>query len=252
MKGIPGGLTVAPSPPSSPHSRRCEECGQSVPGPRQRFCRDCSKRRFYRSHFDYNRRPFEAGLIVNRQERTSISWPLELPPPDLIYLLRIAIPYDRIYSKNSANKIGGGRFYTNREVLAARDALMLLIRSSSADHSWKIRKTYIDILVQKPHHWGDAVNVIDTICDAVKQAIGVDDRWFSLRRVEWQITKENPRIYIGIGQEEGGDQFPCRACGSILDMIRFHNSYERGKKINAICCCCRAARSKIARRHFHA
>ena len=79
-------------------------------------------------------------------------------------------------------------------------------------------KVWIDIFVQKPDHRGDAINFLDLIADAIKEAIGIDDRWFSIRRIDWQIVKEKPRIFIGIGQDEQDlfDAKICSYCGRIL------------------------------------
>jgi uncharacterized Zn-finger protein len=85
-------------------------------------------------------------------------------------------------------------------------------------------KVWIDIFVQKPDHRGDAINFVDLIADAIKVAIGIDDRWFSIRRVDWQIVKENPRIFIGIGQQDLFDSKICSYCGRILPEKNFSKS----------------------------
>jgi hypothetical protein len=77
-------------------------------------------------------------------------------------------------------------------------------------------KVWLDILVQKPNNRGDAVNLLDSICDVVKEAIGIDDRYFSIRRLDWEIVKKDPLIYIGIGQEISEHHFCCTYCGRMV------------------------------------
>lgn len=51
----------------------------------------------------------------------------------------------------------------------------------------------------KPDHRLDAINFLDGIADGVKDAIGIDDRYFSAT-IDWSIDKQNPRIEVFIRQ----------------------------------------------------
>lgn len=108
-------------------------------------------------------------------------------------------------------------------------------------------KVWIDILVQKPDHRGDAVNVIDLVCDALKDALPVDDRWFCIRRLDWEIAKENPRLFIGIGQASDQDCQICSYCGQIKELEAFNRSRSRPLGVGRECKDCRRAGRLLAR-----
>lgn len=239
---------------------QCQGCGAILERQKRRgvvVCGKCSKARFYGSREGYHERPYTYGLTVNAGQRVSSDWAKELPRPVIATQLMVAFPFDRVYSKNVANKVGYGRLYTNGDVREARSSLAERIATASCEAGvqWASRKTYVDILVEKKYAWGDAINVVDTLCDAIKVGIGVDDRWFAIGRLDWSIAKVDPLIYLGIGQEAGGDQIICRACGGMFDLVRFSKKAAEGRSTarqhNSICCCCRAARSKNPLGHLH-
>lgn len=109
-------------------------------------------------------------------------------------------------------------------------------------------RVWLDILVQKPNQRGDAVNFVDLICDAAKSAIGIDDRWFSIRRLDWQIVKDDPKIYIGIGQEDVPAVQACSSCGRLLPFSEFHKNTRLQNGVSRNCKECSSARVKSPRR----
>ncbi len=115
-------------------------------------------------------------------------------------------------------------------------------------------KVWLDILVQKPNHKGDAVNVVDLICDAVKEAVGVDDRWFSIRRLDWEIVKENPRLFVGIGQDSDVDSQVCSYCGQIKPFEEFGQRKRSRLGIGRECRECRRRGRELSKtlRTIHA
>jgi Holliday junction resolvase RusA-like endonuclease len=132
-------------------------------------------------------------------------------------LLRVAIPFDYAASKNAVWRTGrGGHVYARKESVAFRHELTAMIGDSAEGRVWYQRKTYIDVFVEKPNHRGDATNVLDLVCDAIKDAIGVDDRWYAITRLDWSIVKVDPRIIVGIRQCGFGDQQVCSHCGRAL------------------------------------
>ena len=63
-------------------------------------------------------------------------------------------------------------------------------------------KVWLDIVVVLRVHNADALNVLDTVADAVARGIGVDDRWFAVRRLDWGIDPDSqPTLYLTVGQE---------------------------------------------------
>ena len=248
----------------------CKTCNAITPrtSPVQKYCRKCSEdktaerqRKWAAQHplsseqVAKNMRTLQMrremqGAILNRDETASILWTHQFPEPDLAVHVRVAMPFDYLMSKNALWNIGRGHHvYIRKESALLSIVLQNIIRSASRDRVWKQRKIYLDIFVQKPNNKGDAINVLDFVADAVKKAIGVDDRWFCLRRLDWQIVKENPRLYVGIGQEEGEDQIACSFCGRILTLDNFWKDKAEKMGVSRECKeCSRVVSSRKAKR----
>ena len=109
-------------------------------------------------------------------------------------------------------------------------------------------KLWIDIYVQKPRQNGDAVNFVDMVCDAVKDAIPLDDRWYSIRSVDWQIVKHEPMIFVGVGQETGINVQACSSCGRLLTFDLFHRHKGLRHGIGRNCRDCMAVKSHSKKR----
>lgn len=155
------------------------------------------------------------GASLSVEARRGPTWYAD-SEPCVHKLLRVAVPFDYSLSKNSLwSNTAKGHVFMRAEIKAARRAIALCIKSTAKRTGFKVftGKVWIDLLVQKPDHRGDAVNVLDMVCDAAKDALGVDDRWFSVRRLDWEIVKVDPLIYIGISQEITEDHRVCSCCG---------------------------------------
>lgn len=226
----------------------CIDCGGSAPrrGPMQKYCEPCSEKRdLTRKRIWSSNNPLTKAQIERRREnrqqdksrvigiwteRNQVAantigyW----PEVELAWLIRIAVPFSYNLSKNAIfTSTKWGHVALRRESRACRDEITQLLREAVRDIKPKQNKLWVDIYVQKPNHRGDAVNVVDLVCDAVKDAIGIDDRWFCIRRIDWQIVKDEPRLFIGIGQEECVDSKVCSYCGLIMGAENFgKNSRE--------------------------
>jgi hypothetical protein len=158
----------------------------------------------------------ENGKIISDNDRFSI---LDEVRPKLKWVFRFFYPFSYNLSKNALlgkSKYGG--MYKKTEARKAQDEIIGIIEKGLSDNNIKIAKNklWIKFLVEKPNQKGDAINVIDTICDAIKKAIKLDDRWFSIRGLDWKIVKENPNVLIEIGQESDEDVGICLYCGRLL------------------------------------
>lgn len=156
----------------------------------------------------------------------SPSWEANGVGRDLAWLVRVAVPFDYSLSKNAmwSMRGGGGHVFLRQKARGARNAVR--DRVAAAVRMSKIRpvdaKVFVDIFVQKPDNKGDAINVVDSVCDGVKDAIGIDDRWFCLRGLDWEVVKSGtPRIWIGVGQEVTEHHRVCSCCGRILPLDAF-------------------------------
>ncbi len=242
----------------------CATCGKPAvrTGPKQKYCPKCSdeaadKRRAKWSNANpgrTGRKSYQAqkslmvnkGVQLNRSERLNLmNWYYE---PDLVWLQRVAIPFSWAGSKNHIWSLAQkGHLYLRQESKKVRADLAAMLRAAiNKDDEIKIvqNKVWIDILIQKPNHRGDAANFIDLICDAIKDAIGLDDRWYCIRRLDWQIVKTNPHIFVGIGQEAIEPCQVCSHCGRILPWQSFQKNKSARSGHTRACRECSSARTR--------
>lgn len=224
----------------------CQQCGanEKKRGTTQIYCYSCSRERArirgrkwakknkpapnharvsanYAAKYD---RMVVVGGEISKSERLGI---FDTPKAiDYKWKTTIAVPYSLDASKNRMYCIGRQRrIFLRSSVRAYRKLVVDAVRAAVLSNPGlvKTNKVWISLFVQKTNHKSDAINVIDTLADAIKDAIGVDDRWFCLDRVDWQIVKgEDPMVFISIGQEDVGDARACSFCGRILSLGHFH------------------------------
>lgn len=236
---------------------KCETCGTECPrtGPVQKYCRDCSEKRDVirkRLHARKNpqsaeytskqaaiqrSRAIENGIDRSARSALGITW---YEDPKLKWIARFMVPFTYAASKN--------HIYTCRRVGHVQlreesNSILKLIaeqtRAISTAQKVVQAKVWIDMLVQKTNHKGDAINVIELVCDGIKEGLGVDDRWFCIRRLDWQIVKTDPQIIIGIGQEVLTDRQVCSYCGRILKLSRFAKAKDKPLGVGRECKACR-------------
>jgi hypothetical protein len=155
------------------------------------------------------------------------------------------VPFSWSGSKNHIfSKTARGHVFMRSESRAFRYEITQRIRRSVANQRVWQNKLWVDIFVQKPTHRGDAANFLDLVCDAVKDAIPLDDRWYSIRHIDWQISKSDPRIYIGIGQEDCVDVQACSTCGRLLSFENFGKNRSMASGVGRVCNDCRLAKRR--------
>ncbi len=181
----------------------------------------------------------EAGKVRSQGQAETIAWDAGAPA-GLAWHVRFAIPFSYLASKNAIYRTtGDGHVFVRREARAFRDELTLLVKGMCQTHNVVQAKVWIDILVQKPNHRGDAINVVDLVADAIKDGLGVDDRWFCIRRLDWQIVKEDPQIIVGIGQAARSHRQVCSHCGLILKLGKFNKKKSAPMGVDRACVKCR-------------
>ncbi len=248
----------------------CADCGVQAPktGPTQKYCRPCSEKRdlarkklwvrenppsaeqALRNADEAGRRKElskVAGATSNRTAASNIAW-YEDDGPDLLWNVRAAVPFTYAASKNHIYTMcRTGHVALRREARQIRQAIVLSLRQGLHCIRVAHNKVWIDILVQKPNHKGDAVNVVDLVCDAVKEAVGIDDRWFSIRRLDWEIVKSNPRLFVGVGQDSDIDCQICSYCGQIKPFSEFNRHKRSPLGIGRECRQCRCQGRRLAK-----
>jgi len=238
----------------------CEVCGKEFvkSGPVQKYCTACSAERDKQRKREWAKKNAAKVAASNRERvRKNYSWESKLwkevglerslPPltatdameyelPDFRKRVWFYIPYSRGLSKNALWSLDPSRshVYVRREVKQLKEQIAWHLRTN--DIEWHQGKVWIDILVEKPDHKSDAINLVDTICDAVKEGLGIDDRWFAIRRVDWRIVKSEPRVWIGVGQEVEEHHLVCSSCGRVLPITEFprhkNGPFGRSRRCN--------------------
>lgn len=235
----------------------CTDCGATVlrRSPNQMYCPECSGKRDTERKAGWAKRNPQTprpdayarqrsavvagGVERSVDNRVGIAWMDGVSDDDFRQLVRVAIPFDWAASKNAVWRNGrGGHVYARAEGVAVREQLASKIKHAGGE--WFQGKVWIDIFVEKPNHRGDATNVVDLVCDAVKDAIGVDDRWYSLRRVDWAIVKTDPKIYVGVAQAVDEHHQACSHCGRVLTLDEFGSNRSTKTGRSRVCRDCSA------------
>lgn len=217
---IPGFICAACGKPAVRKlrtQRYCPECSDAKHAGQKEAARGTSPRRKIADHA--KRR---AAAIVSVEARESMAWDAN-EALGIHRLIRVAIPFTYRMSKNATWSMGErrGHVFVRQEIKRLRAGLSTLIVSALGGVPFLEGRLWIDILVEKPNHRGDAINMIDGVCDAVKVATGIDDRWYSIRRVDWRVVKTEPRIIVGIGQAITEPERVCSYCGTVKPLTSF-------------------------------
>lgn len=247
----------------------CLNCGKETPkrGPSQKYCPECSAQKDRERKLKWaknnpqtwneelsakrkeeEKRRKQLGAEKSKENAANICWPAKESEADsLTNLIRVSIPFSYNFSKNSVWSLGNtkGHVYARREANEAREQLAWLIKK--AGKQWYEGKVWIDIFVEKPDMRGDAINVIDLVCDAVKDAIGIDDRWYCIRRLDWAVVKDNPKIYVGVGQAIKEHHRICSTCGRLLPLTEFNK--QKGVRLGRARVCKEC--SKALKKNLH-
>lgn len=220
----------------------CSRCGNVAQrtGNFQKYCRPCSEtanaefvekqrqKRLLRSP-EALKKKYSAlvaiGAGISGKSNQSITELWHTRNVNTAWLVRVNLPFTYSASKNAVHAVGrGGHIFNRSKSNAFRDQLVMLLRSALIGTKIFNNKVWVNIFVQKPDHKGDAVNVIDVVCDAVKVAIKLDDRWFSIRRLDWEVQKNDPQIFVGVSQEHALDAQICSYCGRLLPFDHFRKN----------------------------
>lgn len=242
----------------------CSDCGviEAKTGTRQFYCKACAKERKKMVAREYAKRAypktmqktidrnkarvvrFKAESVErSRESATSIADIVREIEPE--WVVRTHVPFLRWGSKNA---YAGGSGFSPKEACDMqrqwRCQLSEKIRYAVTSVTIKQNKLWVDIFVQKTSAKSDAVNFVDVVCDAIKDAIDLDDRWFCIRRVDWEIVKSNPRIYVGLSQENIENAQACSYCGRLLPFSNFSKRARLKFGIDRVCRDCRTDKKK--------
>lgn len=240
----------------------CQKCDAEIlrKNPAQKYCVSCSEEvsratkskwakanpqpakspeQIKQAYTMRRKRAIAIGKAASIENQTPVSWDCS-EPIDWIWSVRVAVPFTYAFSKNHIYRMGRtGHVTLREECKSARLALGLAMRQALAGQKIATNKIWLDIFVQKPDHKGDAVNVVDTVCDSLKEVIGLDDRWYSIRRLDWEIVKQGGMLYVGICQDSDVDCQVCSLCGQMLAHESFSKNASNIAGISRECNDCR-------------
>jgi hypothetical protein len=206
-----------------PFHRRADRAQQRYCGPSCSERADLKRKNVVKRERDGRSMGKEIGSAVSVANAQSITF--SRPNPDLIWQTRIKVPFTYAASKNHIYSLRpNGHISLRKESSAFRDLIGFELKSALRLSASRVvhNKVWIDILVQKSNHKGDAINVVDLVCDAIKRVLPVDDRWFCIRSLDWEIVRDGGFIFIAIGQESDKDVQVCSYCGQIKTLDEFY------------------------------
>lgn len=233
----------------------CSHCGALVDkkAASQKYCEACSevKSIYTKTKNSSPRIPKDYYLEAGKTNST-ISydevWDTLFSPSSLIdKKIALKIPFDINFSKNALWRgIGRGHVFIRKEVKDVKNNLIAEITKfmKEGNITFKQNKVYVSLYVAKPNARSDAINLIDSIMDSIKEAIGVDDRWFCIERLDWTIVKENPFIFVSIGQKDEELQV-CSYCGRLLPFSNFGIKSNTKQGISRECKQCLSLARKL-------
>lgn len=179
--------------------------------------------------------------------------------PDYLWSVFYSVPFAPEMSKNRRwSNNGKSVVYLSDAVRRYQDMLIATTKEALRGRRVANNKVWVSLFVQKPNHRFDAINAVDTICDAIKHAVGIDDRWFCLDRVDWEIKKLDPEIYIRISQESADDALACSHCGLIAPVADFPKRSDGPFGHSRVCRSCisilqaHARKRRVRAEHAHA
>lgn len=150
--------------------------------------------------------------------------------------LDVTVPFDAALSKNRLRGVGAqtarhlprGRttVYKKKDARSAQDAVVLALRAASRG-SWHDAPVTLWLDVTFPKAGMDAINLLESVADAAKVAIGVDDRWFHAR-VRWSIDRDNPHVRIRLIQAATESVRYCPGCNATKPLAS--GFYRNGSK----------------------
>lgn len=151
---------------------------------------------------------------------------------NMVKTIRIEILNDGRFSKNIKSQLGGTISTKSKQKIAK------LVKAELENYQWPISKTIIDIMVQKHASRTDAINVIEPICDGIKMGLKVDDQWFSIGMLDWEVVKKDPKIFVQISTEAQISQRVCNSCWQIRPVSEFSKNKWAIQGVHHTCLVC--------------
>lgn len=182
----------------------CEGCLQEIlrTSHNQRFCPSCATKRKKEK-----RSKSIPDTVIPRGDVSM--WYLYVDTNTRSWKVSVCMGYTpALFSKNRAFGLAssGQRFFKShsrkaghKKILGAIGPAINKLRGMGGLLS--PRKTWVVITVLRPNDGRDCdpINFVDSVCDAIKEVLGVDDRWFAVV-VDWKDSSSYPDVQLEIYQ----------------------------------------------------
>ncbi len=117
----------------------------------------------------------------------------------------VTLPIDPSLSKNRSKTVHyvGKKaiIRLSQEYKTAKTYYTQLMRNAFQNYPLRERvKLMVHIHMYKQDNRMDCINFVDGLCDALQDAIKINDRYYSLS-IDWSIDKTYPRFEMEISQE---------------------------------------------------
>lgn len=246
----------------------CEKCGKpdDKRGAQQKFCRECSpghqkqrKLQWQRTHprepaTERQKRCADRAAFIQKfgeEQSVKLSKGFALLPDrsGSARAFQFQFPFVGHISKNAIVNIGmmtGKPFiFVREDVNKLKEAISIITSAKVGSVLWPVSKTWIDVVVQKPNNRCDAINVVDTLCDGIKNGLGVDDKWFAIGRLDWELVFSNPSVFVQVSTDAIRAQKSCSTCGQIKYLDEgFRPHYTTKDRHAGVCIECTTALSR--------
>lgn len=118
-------------------------------------------------------------------------------------LATITCTYSPALSKNARLKRSfRGRLYIAAPAKAAEARLERELKTALKDIKFYQNKVFLDIYVVKTRVNSDALNFIDALADCLKRVIMVDDRYYGIKGLDYELNKAAPKIVLKLYQPD--------------------------------------------------
>ncbi len=124
--------------------------------------------------------------------------------PELAWRVHASVPLDWGWADNriwAARYHSYGRRLTD-EAEVRRGALAAAMITALHGRRVVVAPLWLRIHCLIPNHRGDAINVLKLAADAVQVATGLDDRWYHLSGLSWELMPDKPELRVWVGQVE--------------------------------------------------
>jgi len=236
----------------------CERCKNEIErttNGNQKYCKECSQivdKERKEKYWSKNKQKIneERNFVVEKirseiPNRSFFEWDNEVVGEEIAVMLKF--PFTHALSKNhSWSMTRRGHVFLKKETKASMNLLIENLQEYKG--KFKENKIWIELLIEKPNHKGDAINFVDRIADAIKKGIDIDDRWFSIKKVDWAINKNNPHIFLKIQQNNAINVRICSVCGKIKTLDNFNKCRSNKLGIGRECKDCSKQTDKLKRK----